>query len=105
MGGGYLVASPNASITIGDNCLISYNVHIRTDMHTYKKGVLMMDQPNVEKPINIGDDCWIGFGAQILAGVSVADGSVIGAGAVVTKDTKCNGIYVGVPARLIKYRE
>ncbi len=103
-GGGYLMASPNANIIIGNNCLISYNVHIRTDMHTYKKGLLMMEQPNVEKSIYIGNDCWIGFGAQILGGVNIADGSVIGAGAVVTKDTEPNGIYVGVPARLIKYR-
>lgn len=98
------MASPNANIIIGNNCLISYNVHIRTDMHTYKKGILMQNQPNVEKSIHIGNDCWIGFGAQILAGVNIADGSIIGAGAVVTEDTESNGIYVGVPARLIKYR-
>ena len=64
----------------------------------------MQNQPNVEKSIHIGNDCWIGFGAQILAGVNIADGSIIGAGAVVTEDTESNGIYVGVPARLIKYR-
>ena len=53
----------------------------------------------------IGNDVWIGLGAQIMAGVKIADGCVIGAGAVVTKDTEPYGVYLGVPARLKQYRE
>lgn len=104
--GGCIFASPNATIRIGDNCLISYNVHIRTDMHNYiDKDTLIREQGETEKSISIGNDVWIGFGAQIMAGVTITDGCVIGAGAIVTKDTEKYGVYVGIPAKLIKYRE
>lgn len=52
----------------------------------------------------IGNDVWIGSHALILGGVSVGDGAVIGAGAVVTKDVPPYAIVGGVPAKLIRYR-
>ena len=52
----------------------------------------------------IGNDVWIGHGAIITAGVSVGDGAVVGANAVVTKDVGPYTIVGGVPARLIRYR-
>lgn len=52
----------------------------------------------------IGNDVWIGDEVTILGGVSIADGSVIGAGAVVIKDTEPYGIYAGVPAKKIGSR-
>ena len=105
MNGGYLCASKNASIVIGDNCMISYNVHIRTDMHCHTQTDIPMNQQgNDEKNIIIGNDVWIGYGAQVLSGVVIADGCIIGAGAVVTKDTQPYGVYVGIPAKRIKDR-
>ena len=52
----------------------------------------------------IGNDVWIGDEVTILGGINIADGTVIGAGAVVTKNTEPYGIYVGVPARKIGSR-
>lgn len=52
--------------------------------------------------ITIDDDVWIGSGAIILCGVHVHQSSVIGAGAVVTKDVPANTVVAGVPARPIK---
>lgn len=52
----------------------------------------------------IGHDVWIGRSAIVLAGVTVGDGSVIGAGSVVTKDVPPYAIMAGNPARLIRYR-
>lgn len=52
----------------------------------------------------VGDDVWVGFGAIILSGVNIADGCIIAAGALVTKDTEPYSIYAGVPARKIKER-
>ena len=52
----------------------------------------------------IGQDCWLGAYSIINCGVSIADGCIIAAGAVVTKDTEPYGIYGGVPARRIKER-
>lgn len=102
----YLIAGKNSKIIIGENCLISYNVHIRTETHLYmKKEVLIIEQGNVEKNIKIGDDVWIGFGAQIMPGITIGSGAVIGAGAVVTKDVEPYAIVGGVPAKVIKYRE
>ncbi|MFB9276291.1 CatB-related O-acetyltransferase [Cohnella cellulosilytica] len=56
------------------------------------------------KKIVIGNDVWIGANAILLPGVTVGDGAVIGAGAVVTKDVPPYAIVGGVPARLIRYR-
>lgn len=103
--GGQIIASPNADIVIGDNCLISYNVHLRTDMHLYRnKKLLIRDQGSEEKTIRIGNDVWIGYGAQIMSGVTVADGTVVAAGAVLTHDTQPYTVYGGVPAKVIGYR-
>lgn len=104
--GGRIFASENAKIVIGKNCMISYDVHIRTDAHNYeKKNIPMKEQGMKEADIIIGDDVWIGYGAQVMSGVKMADGSVLGAGGVLTHDTEAYGVYAGVPARLIKYRE
>ena len=56
------------------------------------------------KMTNIGNDVWIGENATIRAGVKVGDGSVIGMGAVVTRDVKSYEIVGGVPAKNIRYR-
>ena len=54
--------------------------------------------------IEIGQDVWIGCGARVLDGVSLGDGCVIGAGAVVTRSIETNCVAVGVPARVIGVR-
>lgn len=58
----------------------------------------------IEKPsaIVIGNNGWIGFNATILPGVSIGDGAIVAAGAVVTKDVPANTIVGGVPAKFIK---
>ena len=52
----------------------------------------------------IGNDVWIGAGAQVLKKANVGDGACIGAGAIVTKDVPPYAIVVGVPAKILKYR-
>jgi virginiamycin A acetyltransferase len=56
------------------------------------------------RPTVIGNDCWIGAHAVIMGGVTVGDGAIVGAGAVVTRDVPPYAIVAGVPARLIRYR-
>jgi len=55
-------------------------------------------------PPRIGSDVWIGAAAIVLQGVTIGDGAVVGAGAVVTKDVPPYGVVGGVPAKLIGER-
>ena len=73
--------------------------------HSTKRTNLIKYQRASIKPIEIGQDCWIGSGARIMAGVTIGNGAVIGANAAVTKDVPPFAIVGGVPAKIIKYRE
>jgi maltose O-acetyltransferase len=53
-------------------------------------------------PIVIGDGCWLGARATVLAGVSIGRGCVIAAGALVTANCEPNGLYAGVPAKRVR---
>ncbi|NYB72966.1 sugar O-acetyltransferase [Sedimentibacter hydroxybenzoicus DSM 7310] len=86
-------------ITIGDGSLIGHNVVMATLNHDLSPDKRRDMHP---APIVIGKSVWIGANATILAGVSIGDGAVIAAGAVVTKDVQSNTVVGGVPARLIK---
>ena len=65
----------------------------------------MMDQGfEEEKPVYIGNDVWIGDRVVILPGVHIGDGSVLAAGAVVSRDIPDYSIAAGVPAKVIRSR-
>ncbi|MHB9292830.1 putative 2,3,4,5-tetrahydropyridine-2,6-dicarboxylate N-acetyltransferase [Hollandina sp. SP2] len=86
-------------ISIGDGVLIGHNVVLATlnhDLAPEKRATLH------PAPIVIGTDVWIGASAIILPGVTIGDGAIIAAGAVVTKDVPANTIVGGVPAKIIK---
>lgn len=55
-------------------------------------------------PAIIGNDCWIGYGATIISGVTIGDGAIVLANATVTKDVPPYAIVGGVPAKILKYR-
>lgn len=57
-----------------------------------------------KNPVVIGHDCWIGFGVTLISGVTLGIGSVVLAGAVVTKDVPPYAIVGGVPAKVLRYR-
>lgn len=57
-----------------------------------------------KKRVTIGNDVWIGHGAVIMPGISIGDGAVIGANAVVTKDVAPYAVHAGVPAKFLKWR-
>jgi len=60
--------------------------------------------PGANEKITIGNDVWAGHNANVLGGVSVGDGAVLGAGSVVTKDVPPFAVVVGVPARVTRFR-
>ena len=95
-----------APISIGNDVLIGNNVIINSGNHNYSNSnLLIREQGHLTSPINIEDNVWIGANSVVLKGVTIGKGSVIGAGAVVTKDVPPKCVYGGVPARLIKVIE
>ncbi|RMF98059.1 MAG: acyltransferase [Candidatus Schekmanbacteria bacterium] len=98
-------ASPSSKIILGDNLLMGPGVKIFSSNHGTDTGVAMNVQDFKEKDIVIGNDVWIGANCVILSGVTIGDGAVIAAGAVVTKDIPPYTIAGGVPAKVIKQRK
>ncbi len=99
----FLDVSP---ITIGDNCMIAPGVHIYTATHPleYKARNTKEDGSCLElsKPVIIGNNVWIGGRAVILPGVTIGDGAVISAGAIVNKEIPPNVVVGGNPAQILK---
>ena len=94
-------------ITIGDYVMMGPETVIYTENHSTKRTDIPMQQQGYEapKPVVIEDDVWIGRRVIILPGVTIGKGSVIGAGAVVSKDIPPYSVAVGVPARVVKSRK
>ena len=86
-------------IYIGDDVLIGHNACLLTLNHE-------MDPENRAdmhpKPIHIEDKAWLGSNVTVLPGVTIGEGAIVAAGAVVTKDVDSNTIVGGVPAKIIK---
>ncbi|KAE9634155.1 sugar O-acetyltransferase [Aeromonas veronii] len=88
-------------VHIGSHVLLAPNVQIYTATHTMN----YLERRNwtaYNKPVRIGDDCWIGGGAIICPGVTIGPRSIIGAGAVVTRNIPADSVAVGNPAKVIR---
>ncbi|MBQ7922064.1 MAG: CatB-related O-acetyltransferase [Clostridia bacterium] len=97
----------NGDCTIGDYVMMGTDVVVITRNHCYERtDIPMMHQGFAEeRPVVIGNDVWIGDRVIILPGVHIGDGSIIAAGAVVTRDVPPYAIVGGVPAKVIKNRK
>lgn len=91
----------NATVTLGDNCMLAPNVSIYTAGHAlhpasrafgYEYGI----------PVTIGNNVWVGGNTVILPGVHIGDNVVIGAGSVVTKDIPDWSFAAGNPCKVIR---
>jgi len=103
------------SIILGDRVLIAHSVNIfdnlthpirAAERHDQVRQVLTQGHPRElalgEQPVTINDDAWIGAGAFVLRGVTVGRGSIVAAGAVVTKDVAPFCIVAGNPAAVAR---
>jgi len=110
-----------SNISVGDEVYFNYNCVVM-DTNTIEIGARTRIGPNVQiyaathsmeydiraealelaKPINIGEDVWIGGGVIICPGVSIGDRTVIGAGSIVTKDVPSDCFAAGNPSKIIK---
>lgn len=92
-------------LKIGSYVMMGPDVMIFTQNHKNDRlDIPMMLQTDPKRPVVIGDDVWIAARAIILPGVTIGKGSIIGAGAVVTKDVPEYAVVGGNPARVIRYR-
>ncbi len=91
----------DADIYIGDGTMIAPNVTIVAASHPISPK-LRAEGYGCNKPVYIGKNVWIASNAVILPGVHIGDNSVIGAGAIVTKDVPANVFAAGNPAKIIR---
>jgi maltose O-acetyltransferase len=96
-----LICLDVATVTIGDDVQIGPNVQLLTPTHPIGAEARRAKW-EAARPITIGDNVWLGGGVIICPGVTVGANTVVGAGAVVTRDLPPDVVAVGNPARVIK---
>lgn len=92
-------------VRIGDNVHFGLDCMLISSNHDYLGQSIPYDDTNIEKPILIEDNVWIGSRAIILGGVTIGEGAIIQAGAVVSKSIEKCGIAGGNPAKVFKHRD
>jgi len=95
-----LISLDVATVTIGDDALIGPNVQLLTATHPIAAGPRRAKW-EAAKPITIGDNVWLAGGVIVCPGVTIGANTVVGAGAVVTRDLPADVVAVGNPARVI----
>ena len=95
--GAYIVGSAKGRLTLGENVIFACNVCIQTINHD-----LVNRKIHISKDVVINNNCWLGNGVTILAGVKLEENTTVGANSVVTKSFSKNKVLGGVPAKLIK---
>lgn len=102
IGVGTLLSAGRGGIFIGDEVLIGPNVTVVTGDHDFRSfESSTIDQKYLGRPIQIGNNVWVGAHSVILGGVTIGDRAVIAAGAVVTKNVAPYEVVGGVPAKRI----
>ena len=115
--GDEVIVSVLNRVEIGDGALLAHRAQVfDNDTHpadadereAHYRSILKLgprrDFAIASAPVRIGRRCWIGFGAAVMKGVSLGDGAIVAAGAVVTRDVPSGATAAGVPARVISRR-
>jgi acetyltransferase-like isoleucine patch superfamily enzyme len=100
------VMGAGGGIRIGSHVQIGQSVNIHAENHLFHDAAKLISEQGVSyEGVVIEDDVWVGSKVTILDGVTIGRGAVIGAGALVNKSVPCMAIAVGVPAKVVGYRE
>jgi acetyltransferase-like isoleucine patch superfamily enzyme len=109
-----------AKTVLGQECTISSFQHVaigrecvladRVMLIDFDHGVTEIERPIrlqgiYKRDVNVGHNCWIGYGACILRGSTIGDNCIVGTSTVVTKDVPANAVVGGVPARVLRMRD
>jgi acetyltransferase-like isoleucine patch superfamily enzyme len=95
----------HGGLSIGSDVAIAPSVAIWTTEHGFDGPGPIQDQPLTLRTVTIGNDVWIGVRAVVLSGAAIPDGTIVGAGAVVTKPfTETYTTIAGVPAKVVRRR-
>ena len=97
VGDGAEIYNP-APIRLGERAVISQGAFLCTTSHDYTKAIF----PLVMQAITVGADAWVGARAIVLPGCDIGEGSVVGAGSVVTRSTPAWSVCAGNPCRVIR---
>lgn len=113
-------AEIGAKTVLGQECTISAFQHVsigreciladRVMLIDFDHGVVEVDRPIREqgiykRDVRVGHNCWLGYGACILRGVTVGDNAIVGTSAVVTREVPENAVVAGIPARVLRMRD
>jgi acetyltransferase-like isoleucine patch superfamily enzyme len=93
-------------VSIGRECIVADRVMLIDFDH----GVVEQERPIrqqgiYKRDVDVGHNCWIGYGACILRGTTIGDNAIVGTSTVVTKDVPANAVVGGVPARVLRMRD
>lgn len=92
-------------VAIGEQCVIADRAMFIDFDHVVSDPERPIRQQGIYKrDVVVGANVWIGYGAQILRGVTVGDNAIVGAGSVVTRDIPANAVAAGAPARVVRMR-
>ncbi|NQU85766.1 MAG: acyltransferase [Mariniphaga sp.] len=103
IGNNAILDARRGGIVIGKNVNLSNSVHLWTGQHDHNDPYFRSVEGR-RGPINVNDRVWIGPRATVLHSVTIGEGAVIAAGAVVTKNVEPYSIYAGIPAKKIGER-
>ena len=94
------VLDARGGITIGRNVNISTQVQVWTGQHDWQSPTFAFES----RPVFVGDNAWLSARCIILPGVTVGNGAVVAAGAVVAKNVPDGVVVAGVPAQIVRHR-
>ncbi len=89
-------------LEVGDETMIGPGCYITDHDHTFSKDTAPGAAPLVAEPTCIGKRCWLGAHVTVLKGITIGDGTVVGAGSIVTKSLPPHVLAVGTPAQVIR---
>jgi acetyltransferase-like isoleucine patch superfamily enzyme len=102
--GRYLFIAAMGEVTIGDGCVLSDYIYINDSSHglNLAKGPIMSQPLETKGPIHIGRNCFLGYRAAVLPGVTLGEGCVVGINSVVTRSFPAYSMVAGAPARIVR---